>query len=83
MLRRDGHPAVHPRPVPVGITTAVSRIGAALGTFALPFGLAYWGVGPTMLVAAIMTAAGFLVRVFMAEETKGMKHVPRWDGGGR
>ncbi|MFH5880266.1 MFS transporter [Arthrobacter sp. NA-172] len=26
----------------VGITTAVSRIGAALGNFALPFGLTYW-----------------------------------------
>ncbi|MFF2345839.1 MFS transporter [Pseudarthrobacter sp. NPDC058119] len=62
----------HVRASAVGITTAVSRIGAALGTFALPFGLSYWGVGPTMLVAAIMTAAGFMVCVFMAEETKGM-----------
>jgi MFS transporter, putative metabolite transport protein len=62
----------HVRASAVGITTAVSRIGAALETFALPFGLSYWGVGPTMLVAAIMTAAGFLVCFFMAEETKGM-----------
>jgi putative MFS transporter len=62
----------HVRASAVGITTAVSRIGAALGTFALPFGLAYWGVGPTMLVAAVMTAGGFLVCLFMAEETKGM-----------
>jgi len=54
------------------ITTAVSRIGAALGTFALPFGFAYWGIGPTMLVAAVLTAIGFFVCLFMAEETKGM-----------
>lgn len=62
----------HVRASAIGITTAVSRIGAALGTFALPFGLAYWGIGPTMLVAAVMTGAGFLVCLFMAEETKGM-----------
>lgn len=62
----------HVRASAVGITTAVSRIGAALGTFALPFGLSYWGIGPTMLVAAVLTAIGFFVCVFMAEETKGM-----------
>jgi putative MFS transporter len=61
----------HVRASAVGITT-VSRIGAALGTFALPFGLAYWGIGPTMLVAAVLTAIGFFVCLFMAEETKGM-----------
>jgi putative MFS transporter len=62
----------HVRASAVGITTAVSRIGAAVGTFALPFGLAYWGIGPTMLVAAVLTAIGFFVCLFMAEETKGM-----------
>ncbi|WP_125610033.1 MFS transporter [Specibacter cremeus] len=62
----------HIRASAVGITTAVSRISAALGTFAVPFGLAYWGIGPTMIVAAVMTAVGFLVCLFMAEETKGM-----------
>ena len=56
----------------VGITTAASRIGAALGTFGLPFALEAWGIGPTMLVAAGVTAAGFLLCLFMAEETKGM-----------
>jgi putative MFS transporter len=56
----------------VGITTAASRIGAALGTFGLPFALDGWGIGPTMIVAALVTAAGFLLCLFMAEETKGM-----------
>ncbi|GAA3678430.1 MFS transporter [Arthrobacter ginkgonis] len=56
----------------VGITTAASRIGAALGTFGLPFALAAWGIGPTMLLAAVVTAAGFLLCLFMAEETRGM-----------
>ncbi|MDQ4491583.1 MFS transporter [Sinomonas sp. ASV486] len=56
----------------VGITTAVSRIGAALGTFGLPFALEGWGIGPTMIVAAVITFAGFLLSLFLAEETKGM-----------
>lgn len=56
----------------VGITTAVSRIGAAIGTFGLPFALAGWGIGPTMIVAAVLTACGFVLSLFLAEETKGM-----------
>lgn len=56
----------------VGITTAASRIGAALGTFGLPFALAAWGIGPTMVIAAVVTAAGFLLCLSMAEETRGM-----------
>jgi len=55
----------------LGITTAVSRIGAALGTFGLPFALESWGIGPTMLVAATVTLAGFLLCLVLAEETKG------------
>lgn len=56
----------------IGITTGASRIGAAVGTFLIPFALKDWGVGPTMLGAAILTAIGWLVCVTMAEETKGM-----------
>ena len=56
----------------VGITTAVSRIGAALGTFGLPFALEGWGIGPTMIVAAVITFAGFVLSLFLAEETRGM-----------
>ncbi|WP_309072555.1 MFS transporter [Arthrobacter sp.] len=56
----------------IGITTGASRIGAAVGTFVIPFALRDWGVGPTMMAAAILTAIGWLVCVLMAEETKGM-----------
>jgi putative MFS transporter len=56
----------------IGITTGASRIGAAVGTFVIPFALRDWGVGPTMMAAAVLTAIGWLVCVLMAEETKGM-----------
>lgn len=55
----------------VGISTAASRIGAACGIFGLPFALADWGLGPTMVVAALVTAAGFLLCLFLAVETNG------------
>lgn len=55
----------------VGISTAASRVGAALGTFGLPFALADWGVGPTMVVAGLVTAGGLLLCFFLAVETKG------------
>ena len=55
----------------VGISTAASRIGAALGTFGLPLALEDWGIGATMLVAALMTVAGLLLSFFLAVETKG------------
>lgn len=54
----------------VGISTGMSRIGAAAGTFMVPFAIRDFGIGPTMIVAGILTAAGFLVCLFMAEETK-------------
>ena len=60
------------RATAIGITTGASRIGAAIGTFLVPFALSGWGVGPTMLVAAVLTALGWLVCLLMAEETKGM-----------
>jgi putative MFS transporter len=56
----------------VGITTGMSRIGAAVGTFMVPFALRDWGIGPTMLTAAIATAVGLVVCIFMAEETRNM-----------
>lgn len=59
------------RATAVGITTAASRIGAAVGTFALPLALDHWGLGPTMITAAIVTAVGWLVCLLLAEETRG------------
>ncbi|MFF2953041.1 MFS transporter [Kitasatospora sp. NPDC057965] len=59
------------RATAVGVATSVSRIGAAVGTFLLPLSLSGIGTGPTMLIAAGVTAAGLLVSVLWAEETRG------------
>lgn len=48
------------------MATAFSRIGAAAGTFLLPL-----GIGPYMLVAAALTAAGLVVSYLLAPETTG------------
>ena len=57
----------------VGISTAASRAGAAVGIFGLPFAVAEWGVGAAMLTAGAITAAGFLLCLFLAVETKGTR----------
>ncbi|MER5356047.1 MFS transporter [Kitasatospora sp. NPDC002551] len=59
------------RATAVGVATSVSRIGAAVGTFLLPLSLSGIGTGPTMLIAAAVTACGLLVSVLWAEETRG------------
>ncbi|MDP4159952.1 MAG: MFS transporter [Bacillota bacterium] len=56
----------------VGIATAVSRIGAAIGTFALPYLLKSIGVGTTMVIMAVITFVGLIVCVGLAPETKGL-----------
>lgn len=55
----------------VGVSTAISRIGAFLGTFALPSVLAMFGVGATMLIMAGITVLGLALSVALAPETKG------------
>jgi len=59
------------RATAVGVGTAVSRIGAAIGTYLLPVGLDRIGVGPTMLIMAGITLLGFMVCVTLAPETRG------------
>ncbi|MFD7450901.1 MFS transporter [Kitasatospora sp. NPDC059827] len=59
------------RATAVGMATSVSRIGAAVGTYLLPLSLTGLGTGPTMLIAAGVTALGLLVCVLWAEETRG------------
>jgi MFS transporter, putative metabolite transport protein len=54
-----------------GVATAVSRIGAAIGTFLLPISLDRLGAGTTMLIAAAITLAGWVVCIAWAEETRG------------
>ncbi|MFJ1701859.1 MFS transporter [Kitasatospora sp. NPDC088346] len=60
------------RATAVGLATSVSRVGAAVGTYLLPLSLTGLGTGPTMLIAAGVTAVGLLVCVLWAEETKGV-----------
>lgn len=55
-----------------GLATAASRIGAAVGTFLLPMGLATLGVGPSMLVAAGICLVGVVSSHLLAPETTGM-----------
>ncbi|WP_063771861.1 MFS transporter [Kitasatospora mediocidica] len=60
------------RATAVGLATSVSRVGAAVGTYLLPMSLTGLGTGPTMLIAAVVTALGLVVCLLWAEETKGM-----------
>lgn len=59
------------RATAMGVVTAISRIGAALGTFLLPLSLEHYGDGTTMLFMAALTAIGFVVSYKLAPETKG------------
>jgi len=61
----------HIRATAVGLATSVSRIGAALGTYLLPWSLDHLGMGQTMLYAAAVTAVGFLTCLWGAPETMG------------
>lgn len=61
----------HVRATAVGIGTAVSRVGAAAGTFLTPILLGSIGVGPTMLIAVVISIIGIVVSVAMAPETGG------------
>ncbi|ARF58369.1 hypothetical protein B1H19_33035 [Streptomyces gilvosporeus] len=57
----------------IGFAAAVSRIGAAMGTFLVPIGLAAWGVGAVMLLGCTLSLAGALVSVAWAPETGGLE----------
>lgn len=59
------------RATAVGIATAVSRFGAATGTYLLPLSISSLGTGTTMLFGAILTAVAFVVCLLMSPETKG------------
>jgi putative MFS transporter len=53
----------------VGFATAMSRVGAAVGTFLLPMGLDRYGARFVLLVGAAVLAVGGLVSQFLAPET--------------
>lgn len=55
----------------LGFATAVSRIGAAAGTFLLPLSMEHLGINGTMLIAAGICLVGGVVSWLMAPETMG------------
>ncbi|MGY5106959.1 MFS transporter, partial [Streptomyces sp. 900105245] len=56
----------------VGFATAVSRVGAAAGTFLLPLSVDSLGTSTTMLIAAAISLIGGIVSHRLAPETKGL-----------
>ncbi|MFD8034005.1 MFS transporter [Streptomyces sp. NPDC059717] len=56
----------------VGFATAMSRVGAAVGTFLLPMGLDHFGARFVLFVGAGVLAVGGLVSQFLAPETTDM-----------
>lgn len=55
----------------VGVGTSLSRIGAFVGTFILPFALTDLGIRNTMWIGTGITVLGLLVTWLWAEETRG------------
>jgi hypothetical protein len=51
---------------------SLSRIGAAIGTYLVPDALSHIGIGPTMIIAAVITLTGAGVSVAWAPETRGL-----------
>lgn len=60
------------RGIGTGFAAAVSRIGAGLGTFLLPWSMTHLGTGETMLIAAAVALLGAAVSQWLAPETKGL-----------
>ena len=59
------------RGVGVGFATAVSRVGAAAGTFLMPISIDELGVSTSMLIAAGISLIGGIVSQVLAPETTG------------
>ncbi|WP_395334678.1 MFS transporter [Novosphingobium sp. BL-8H] len=55
----------------VGFATAVSRIGAAAGTFLMPLSIDHLGISGTMMIAAGISLFGGVVSWLLAPETMG------------
>ncbi|MFF1359113.1 MFS transporter [Streptomyces sp. NPDC058297] len=60
----------HIRAAAVGVAVALTRFGAAVGTFLVPVSLTELGAGLTMYIGAGITFVGFLACVAWAEETR-------------
>lgn len=60
------------RATAVGLITAVTRIGSAVGVFLVPFSLDHVGIGGTMLIGGAILLFGAAVSVAWAPETTGL-----------
>lgn len=60
------------RATALGFATAISRIGAAIGTFLFPIGLKRLGASELMLIVAMTCAIGWIVSVRFAPETRNL-----------
>lgn len=60
------------RGVGTGFAAAISRVGAAAGTFLLPIAMVSLGASASMLIAAGVALVGALLAQFLAPETKGV-----------
>ncbi|MFC9557177.1 MFS transporter [Rhodococcus sp. NPDC056960] len=60
------------RGIGTGFAAAVSRVGAGIGTFMLPWSMANLGTAVTMLIAAAIAGIGAGLSQWLAPETKGM-----------
>lgn len=56
----------------VGLITAFTRVGSAVGVFLVPLALDHLGIGPTMLLAAAVLLVGCLASIRWAPETGGL-----------
>jgi MFS transporter, putative metabolite transport protein len=60
----------------VGLASALTRIGAAVGTCLVPLALTGWGIGGTMLAAAAITLLAASVLVVWAPEIRWSRSAP-------
>ena len=60
------------RATALGFSTAVSRVGAAVGTFLFPIGMQKLGVTHLMTIVAAICGIGWIVSIRWAPETRGM-----------
>lgn len=56
----------------VGLVTAISRIGSAIGTFLLPISVSSYGMTATMLSMTVILLIGTVVSIAWAPETKSL-----------
>jgi putative MFS transporter len=66
----------------VGFAAAVSRIGAAAGTFLLPIGISSIGIGASVMIGAAICVGGAVISHMWAPETTG-RSLTRTSGGAR